>query len=127
MNSGCCPSPDEPVIEPTAHTAKLRSALRAIMYGEAGAAIGRAYIFGFTTGVAHLISLWIDYMGYATMHHCQVWIMAFCGGLEAMMCMMNAHDGGPLEAAINRSRTTIVVFYVAIAFAVTKCMAAWKI
>ena len=54
-------------------------------------------------------------------------VVSFCGGIEAVMFMMNAHDGGPLEAAINRSSTTLVVFYVSIAFAVTKMMAAAKI
>lgn len=121
---GCCPSPDEPVIEPTEETTKMRNALHAIMYGEIGAAIGRAYIFGFTTGLAHLISMWIDYMGYATMHYCQVMVVSFCGGIEAVMFVMNAHDGGPLEAAINKSKTSMMVFYVAVAFAITKMIAA---
>ena len=125
--NGCCPSPDDPVIVPNEKTAKMRSALHSIMYGEIGAAIGRAFIFGFTTGVAHLISMWIDYMGYATMHYCQVMVVSFCGGIEAVMFIMNAHDGGPLEAAINRSNTTLLIFYVSIAFAVTKMVAAAKI
>ena len=123
----CCPSPDEPVIEPNTKTLKMRSALQAIMYGEIGAAIGRAYIFGFTTGLFHLVSMWIDYMGYATMHFCQVLVVAMMGGVEALMLVMNQHDGGPLEAAINRSSTTMVVYYVALAFAVTKMIACMHI
>ena len=54
-------------------------------------------------------------------------VVSFCGGIEAVMFMMNAHDGGPLEAAINHSSTTLLVFYVSIAFAVTKMIAAAKI
>ena len=73
------------------------------MYGEVGAALGRAYVFGFLVGVMHMISLWIDYMGYATMHFCQVLVVAICGGIEAMMLFINLQDGGPLQAAINRS------------------------
>jgi len=95
---GCCPSPDTPVITPNDKTMYFRTTLRAIMYGEIGAAIGRAYVFGFMTGALHLVSMWIDYMGYATMHFCQVMIMAFCGGIEALMLVMNANDGGHNQA-----------------------------
>ena len=92
----CCPSPDFPVINPTSKTIKYRKALQAIMYGEVGAAVARAYVFGFLTGVMHMISMWIDYMGYATMHYCQVLVIAICGGIEAMMLFINLQDGGPL-------------------------------
>ena len=64
------------------------------MVGEVGAAMARAYVFGFLNGMLHLISLWIDYMGYATMHHCQVMVIAFCGGVEALMLFMYMRDGG---------------------------------
>ena len=70
------------------------------MIGEVGAAVGRAYIFGFLTGSLHLISMWIDYMGYATMHHCQVLVISFCGGIEALMLLLNMRDGGPMQALI---------------------------
>ena len=123
----CCPSPDYPVIHPRTKTVKYRKALQAIMYGEIGAAIGRAYVFGFLTGVMHMISMWIDYMGYATMHYCQVLVIAICGGIEAMMLFINLQDGGPLQAAINRSYFTAFIFYVMIAFALTKMFAAGKI
>ena len=97
------------------------------MYGEIGAAIGRAYVFGFLTGAMHMISMWIDYMGYATMHYCQVLVVAICGGIEAMMLFINLQDGGPLQAAINRNSTTMFIFYVMTAFAITKMVAAGKI
>ena len=124
---GCCPSPDYPVMMPTIKTSRYRQALRAIMYGEVGAAIGRAYIFGFLTGFMHLISMWIDYMGYATMHFCQVLVMAICGGIEAMMLFINMQDGGPLQAAINRNQLSMFIFYVCLAFAIVKMIAASKI
>ena len=124
---GCCHSPDDPVIEPDEKTLRMRSALLAIAYGDVGSAIGRAYIFGFSTAVVHLASIWIDYTAYASMHY--LWAMGVCflGGVEAVMYLMNAHDGGPLEAAINRSPTTLLVFYVSIAFALTKMISAAKI
>ena len=115
------------MIEPDEKTLRLRSALLAIVYGDVGSAIGRAYIFGFSTAVVHLASIWIDYTAYASMHY--LWSMGVCflGGVEAVMYLMNAHDGGPLEQAINRSPTTLIVFYVSIAFAITKMIAAAKI
>ena len=102
-------------------------ALRAIMFGEIGAAVGRAYVFGFMTGALHLISMWIDYMGYATMHFCQVMVISFCGGLEAIMLFMNMRDGGPMQAAVYDSTLTQVIFWVMVLFAVTKMYAASKI
>ena len=124
---GCCPSVDEPVICLTASLKTLRMALRALMWGDMGAAIGRAYVFGFMTGALHLVSMWIDYMGFATMHYCQVMVIAFCGGLEAIMLFMNMRDGGPLQAAIYETTLTQVIFWMLCVFACVKCYAAVNI
>ena len=43
------------------------------------------------------------------------------------MLFINLQDGGPLQAAINRSFYSTFVFYVMIAFALTKMFAAGKI
>lgn len=67
-------------------------ALYLLMWGEVGAALGRTYVFGFLTGALHLVSLWIDYMGYATMHFCQVLIISFCGASEAIMLLVNMKE-----------------------------------
>ena len=66
----CCPSPSNPIIPLTENNKMERLSLYLLMIGEIGAAIGRAYVFGFMTGALHLVSMWIDYMGYATMHFC---------------------------------------------------------
>ena len=97
------------------------------MFGEVGAAIGRAYVFGFLTGALHLISMWVDYMGYATMHFCQVMVVSFCGGVEALMLFMNLRDGGPMQAAVYKSNLTQFVFWIMFMFAVIKCYSAYKI
>ena len=96
----CCPMADQPMIVPNQKTSMQRKALYAIIYGEVGAGIGRAYIFGFLTGALHMVTIWIDYMGYATMHYCQVTVISICGAIEAVMLLLNACDGGPLEAAV---------------------------
>ena len=97
------------------------------MYGEVGQALCRAYTLGFLTGVLHLITMWIDYLGYATMHYCQVMVIAFCGGIEFMMMWMNANDGGPLEEAIHASKLTIATYYVMLIFSLSKCIAGYVI
>ena len=93
---GCCPNADSSVISPTKNVARERLALKALMYGEIGVAIGRGFVFGFMTGALHLLSMWIDYMGYATMHYCQIMVIAFCGGVESIMLFMSIRDGGPM-------------------------------
>lgn len=40
------------------------------MIGEVGAAVGRGYVFGFKQGLMHLLSVWVDFMGYSSMHYC---------------------------------------------------------
>ena len=97
------------------------------MYGEIGQALCRAYTLGFLTGVLHLITMWIDYLGYATMHYCQVMVISFCGGIEFLMMWMNANDGGPLEEAIHETNLTVSTYYVMMIFSVIKCVSAFVI
>lgn len=123
----CCPSPDNPVIIPNQKTAPMRKALYAFMWGEVGAAICRGYTFGLVTGLLHLVTMWIDYLGYATMHYCQVLVIGFCGGIEVMMLFMNANDGGPFEAAIYKSDLTITAYYATLAFSLVKFITCIKV
>ena len=74
-----------------------------------------------------MITMWIDYLGYATMHYCQVMVVGFCGAIEFMMMYMNANDGGPLEEAINESQLTIASYYVMMIFSGIKCVAGFYI
>ena len=90
------------------------------MYGEVGSALCRAYTFGFLTGFFHLVSLYIDYLGYATMHYCHVMCIGFCGCIEAMMLIWNAHDGGPIEEAIYETSLTTATFYTMLSFSAIK-------
>jgi len=45
----------------------------------------KAMLFGILSGVFNLVSIWIDYMGYATMHYCQVMIIMFSGLMDIIM------------------------------------------
>lgn len=118
----CCPSPDNPVIIPNQKTVPMRKALYAFMCGEVGAAICRAYTLGVLTGLLHLITLWIDYLGYATMHFCQVLVMGFCGAIEIMTLWLNANDGGTMESAIFETNLTRATYYATITFSIVKCI-----
>ena len=93
-----CPTPEQPVIIPNPKILKQRDILWTIMVGEVGSAIARGYIFGFLSGVLHLVNLYIDYLGYATMHFCQVMFMALCGAMESMILLSKYKDGGYSEA-----------------------------
>lgn len=93
---GCCPSADEPVIPCAKHLELKRKALYALTWGEGAASVCYGYIFGFEAGLLHLVSVWINYMGYATMHYCIVLVMAFMGLTDALMLFMNSKDGGQL-------------------------------
>ena len=109
------------------HTIPERRALKLIMIGDFGAALARIYIFGFLNGSMHLVSMWIDYIGFATMNFCQVMVVAFCGGVEALMLFMNMRDGGTFEALIRKSDTTLTVFWIAFMFACVKCYSSFEI
>ena len=54
-------------------------------------------------------------------------VIAFCGGIEAMMLFMNMRDGGPMQAAVFESGVSKFVFWVMFAFALVKCFSAVKI
>ena len=105
MDSSCFPSND-PVIPLNRRNLRFRLALKAMMIGEIGASVGRGYVFGFMVGLIQLLSVWIDYMGYSTMHYCQVNMICYCGAVEALMLLMNMRDGGPMEARVYYSLET---------------------
>lgn len=89
----CCPAPTlNPEVELNDTTRKYRSVLKLLVYGEFGAMIGQAYIFGIVSGAMHLFHVWIGYAAFATMNPCNVCIVGFCAGLELMMSFMNAND-----------------------------------
>ena len=123
----CCPRADNPMIKLDLHHKKLQLALRLIYFGEIGASIARANLFGFMSGVLHLISVWIDYMGYATMHFCQIMVITFCGGIEALMLVMNLRDGGMMQSFIYESKMSLIVFWTLLAFSVGKCVCTMSI
>ena len=54
-------------------------------------------------------------------------LISFCGFVEALMLFMNFRDGGPMQAAVNRTATSQLAFWVMVAFACVKFYACWRI
>ena len=123
----CCPTADSPAIVPNPKTLRERDVLYALMYGDVGAAICRGYIFGFMAGVPSLINVWIDYLGYATMHFCMVMFMSLCGAMDSMVLISKYKDGGYSEAMIHDSKITLTVFFITLAFTIFKFIASFTI
>ena len=66
----CCPSPEHPAISPSPLSLRHRKNLRYLMYGQAGVCLAKMILYSPFAGIMQLITLWIIYMGWATMHFC---------------------------------------------------------
>ena len=66
----CCPSPEHSVIAECEETAKYRRVLYGLMFGDGLVLIGKIFLFTPFNAAMQGISIWIDYLGYATMHFC---------------------------------------------------------
>lgn len=66
----CCPSPEHPVIIPDSASLKHRRNLRYLMYGQAFVCLSKMILYSPISGIFQLITLWIIYMAWATMHFC---------------------------------------------------------
>jgi len=93
------------------------------MYGEIVCTIFRIMLFGAMNGLFNLISLWIDYMGYATMHFCQAMIIIFSGGMDAVFLLM-AYQNARTKTIIEASTFSQVSFWFIVGFAVIKMIIA---
>ena len=124
----CCPSPNPtPEIELNETTKRYRIVLRTLVYGEIGAMIGHAYLFGLLTAAFHLVHVWIDYMAYATVHPCTVVIMGFGAAMVLLVLFMDASDGGDIQAAIFNSKLSRAIFYTMFIFTTVKLLCAFRI
>ena len=123
----CCPSPNNPVIVPTPKTTRMRNAMYTFAWGEVGVAIGHAFIFGFIMGIFHLVVVWINYTNYATMNFCGSMIVAICAAMEVWMLIMDANDGGRMEAAIFDTKLSQAVFTSMLTFATVKFLVSCQV
>jgi hypothetical protein len=113
----CCPSPSDSVIVPNSKTAFKRKLLLWCVYGEAVNTIFKVVLFGMVNGLFNLISIWITYMGYATMHFCQVLIICFSAIMDLVML---AISWGALSEYLKVDYVLMIMFWLIFAFALVK-------
>lgn len=85
------------------------------------------YLFGFVTGLFHLVHVWINYCAYASLHYCATSIVAFCAVMELMMLFMQASQGSYLHETIFENTTSQAVFYMLFLYALVKLIASFRI
>jgi hypothetical protein len=85
----CCPSPENPVIVPNPDSLKHRRFMRYVMYGQFFMSFSKMLLFGFFSGLLQLISVWIAYNAWATMHFCNALMVMIFAGLDLLMLMLD--------------------------------------
>ena len=76
-------------------------------------------IFDPMHGLFNAIAIWIDYMGYATMHFCQTMIICFSGGIDLFMLILNLSTKGFKEKHLDTDAKKIM-FYTIMGFEIIK-------
>ena len=66
----CCPSPENSIVVCTEQLEPYRKLLYLVVWGEVVSSLLRVFLFDPFSGLLSAISIWIDYMGYATLHFC---------------------------------------------------------
>lgn len=117
----CCPSPHNSVIQPDRKTSKLRQLLLFLTYGETVNVFLKAVLFGMLTGLFNLVSVWITYMGYATMHHCQVLIVCFSAVMDMVMTGVSWNA---ISQYLKADLMLMIIFWYLFVFAVVKFVVA---
>ena len=115
----CCPHPDSSVIAPVGQAGNWRTALKMVIYGEIATVIMKMILFDPMHGLFSAIAIWIDYMGYATMHFCQTMIICFSGGLDLGMLLLNLTTEGFKENYLGTTQGK-VLFYSIMCFEIIK-------
>ena len=113
----CCPSPNNPVIAPVGKPAKSRKLLQVVMYLEIVVCIVKMMLFGTFNGLLNLVSVWIDYMAYATMHYCQAMIVSIAAGIDLLMLAVTYSSYKPMLA---KDQTKEVMFWFLVGFSAFK-------
>ena len=85
----CCPHPGDAVINPIPEGAgRWRKALLCVVWGEVVAVVCKMILFDPMHGLFAALAIWIDYLGYATMHFCQTMFVCFMGGMDLSMLIL---------------------------------------
>eukprot|EP00349_Pseudokeronopsis_sp_Brazil_P006548 CAMPEP_0202966778 /NCGR_PEP_ID=MMETSP1396-20130829/11338_1 /ASSEMBLY_ACC=CAM_ASM_000872 /TAXON_ID= /ORGANISM="Pseudokeronopsis sp., Strain Brazil" /LENGTH=124 /DNA_ID=CAMNT_0049691017 /DNA_START=12 /DNA_END=386 /DNA_ORIENTATION=- len=85
----CCPSPEHTAFIPDTLSLRHRKNLRFIMYGQVGVAFAKMVLYSPLSGLLQLITLWIAYMAWATMHFCQAMILMICLAIDLLFILID--------------------------------------
>lgn len=91
------------------------------MYGELVMTILKSFLFGLMSGLFNLVAVWITYMGYATMHFCQVMIVIFSALMDVVFAAISWNR---IKLYLQADEVKMVIFWVIFAFAVIKFIVA---
>ncbi len=87
--SFCCPSPQNPVIQPDQKAFAHRKNIRFLIYGQLFTMIGKFILLGPLSGIMQLISVWIVYSSWASMHFCTTMIVIFSASIDLIFFMLS--------------------------------------
>ena len=116
----CCPPPEMALIHPVGRAGKIRKWVKGIVIGEVVNCILRMIIFDLMSGFMQAISVWIDYMCYATMNWCQTIIFIFSGGIDLTMLLMSWCKKDSYKNMINSHWLSQIGFWLMISFYIVK-------
>ena len=109
----CCPNPDNTVIQPDAKAWSLRKQLRFVIFGEIFAVVAKFILLSPFSGLMQLISMWIVYVAWATMHFCSTMIVIFSCSIDLIFMGMAYNQ---IMMRVQGSPILQIMFYVLLAF-----------
>ena len=115
----CCPSPEHSVIAETHQTTLYRKGLYGIMIGDISVAAGKVFLFSPMNAAMQGITVWIDYLGYATMHFCQILVILIFSGFDALVLMS---DYKALKFKMSASPFLQILYWSMLGFTMCKAL-----
>ena len=85
----CCPSPENPVIQPNPQSLKYRRWLRYLYYGTIAECFVRILLFGLMSGIFNVFDVWMIYLSWSTMHFCNLIFFMVFQVLDLLMILSN--------------------------------------
>lgn len=79
-------------------------------------------LFGVLYGIMHLLSVWIDYLGYATMHYCQVMIIGLSSLIEIIFASMRWKE---VRRELQADQMKMTIFWIIFGFNVVRMIVAF--
>ena len=119
----CFPNPAHPVIPATSGNLKHRRYLRYLMYGQFYVAFVKFLIWGPLSGILQLISVWMVYNAWATMHFCSTLMCVIFVGFDLLIVGM---DFSRINAMLSYSPTYQFLFYSMLAYYIIALVVSYR-